>query len=488
MSWKNIAMLLESLKYNTSLYSLDLSGNHIGRNITKATELLTNRKIGNLDLSDNFLDQRSEPFVADLLKGLRIINLSYNDFIRLDNISPVLSHNEMLTSLDLSNNTNLHPEKLLRFLRGNQSLISLDLSNTNFISGILPRNLRFFSANNCHISAPNMAQTIRNGSSLTTLNIENCDIQKEKTEVISLAVMESKTLTSLNISYNPLGKSSKILLHALENNTTITHVNLGKTQIKNDEDVAHLLNNNILTSLCLYDNDFSASGGKYLCEAVLRNTTLISLNVSMCSMCGHAFVRILKSPTLLSLNMSKSGLERKEMSIIFEVLSHNNRLRELDISYNSYYNNAKDLADILRVNTTLRKLFMQHMGITTGAKIYGALTVNRTLTTLDMSDNRIPVYTPNLSKMLVKNNTLTYLDLSNNAISKDDRKIISESLVKNTTLTFFKISDRKYSYSPNVLNILRNKEYAKGFIVFTIESCCKVPPVIADIILRYIRV
>jgi len=99
---------------------------------------------------------------------------------------------------------------------------------------------------------------------------------------------------------------------------------------------------------------------------------------------------------------------------------------------------AIDLAEALKVNTTLTELYLSGNKIEpAGAQaIAGALEVNTALTELKIVNNNIGnLGAQALAGALEKNKTLTKLDLSGNKIGDDGVKALAGALEKNNTLT-----------------------------------------------------
>jgi len=133
---KQLAPVLEAIRWNASVQHLDISINNIGfiglTSICKISHTLSN--LTSIDLSDNRLGKESSPYLAMLMVAIPNLKTFLVDSNNLSDVAAIgtnLFTNTSLTSLGLSHN-NIGSDSILTFARAlviNTSLVSLDLSS-----------------------------------------------------------------------------------------------------------------------------------------------------------------------------------------------------------------------------------------------------------------------------------------------------------------------------------------------------------------------
>ncbi|CAF1097502.1 unnamed protein product [Didymodactylos carnosus] len=127
-----------------------------------------------------------------------------------------------------------------------------------------------------------------------------------------------------------------------------------------------------------------------------------------------------------------TNLSNEENKIIEKLRSNNTTILNV-ASKNISYTGAKAIAEALKTNQTLTRLYMSNNNISdAGAKaIAEALKTNRTLTDLDIRSNNISdAGAKAIAEALKRNQTLTGLYMENNNISADGAKAIAEAVKK----------------------------------------------------------
>ena len=127
----------------------------------------------------------------------------------------------------------------------------------------------------------------------------------------------------------------------------------------------------------------------------------LGLDTTLCNSLHH-------NNMLKELYLNNTGLQPEHMQLLGQVLSNNNSLSVLDISYNNIGpDGCQHLANVR--NTSLNELLMMHCGV----GFEGA---------------------DHICKMLLHNKSITSVDLNGNYIKDDGVKMIVERLMSNTTL------------------------------------------------------
>ena len=138
-------------------------------------------------------------------------------------------------------------------------------------------------------------------------------------------------------------------------------------------------------------------------------------------------------------------LFKRSFSALFMALTVNTSLTSLDLSLNSIgAEGANSLSQTLRVNTSLTSLHLSRnsIGAEGANSLSQALRVNTSLTSLDLSRNSIGDKGAKLlSQALRVNTSLTSLDLTLNFIGNEGAHSLSQALRVNTSLTSVHLSD-----------------------------------------------
>ncbi|RIB28414.1 hypothetical protein C2G38_2316311 [Gigaspora rosea] len=289
----------------------------------------------------------------------------------------------------------------------------------------------------------------------------DAEIGKELVNVLK----GNKTINSLDISYNTIGsKLGKALMYVLVNNDTLTRLNLRSTYIESDT-LALLLkilknNKTRLADLNLSNNgDKFTKRGKMLIEALGKNTTLISLNLSdnHFEWTDVNFTPLVSNKTLENLDLSNCNLSPKVIEKLRRFLITSKRLKGLNLSSNNLaFQSERIISEIISKNKTLKILNLSSNKISStiesldkGSKttltgrykykskydkartlkvtnLMEALKINKTLKKLDLSSNYIRLEVgKDLAKALMSNKFITELNLNDNDIVRE----LSESLI-----------------------------------------------------------
>jgi hypothetical protein len=154
-----------------------------------------------------------------------------------------------------------------------------------------------------------------------------------------------------------------------------------------------------LKKLDLSSTTLQKNVGQDLAEILKNNPKLQKLslaNTGIESQALDCLVEALKTnPSLQSLDLSNNNMKNKEAKFLAKLLTYSS-LQELDLGMNYIGMNyiseaAKDLAEGLKINKTLKKLYlsMNALGLGGAKCIAEALKNNKTLLELDLKGNRI---------------------------------------------------------------------------------------------------
>ncbi|ORZ28524.1 hypothetical protein BCR41DRAFT_391991 [Lobosporangium transversale] len=212
--------LVNSLKTNTALTTLDLTNNSIFDKevLTLSEALKTNITLAILDLSDNSIGDKGALSLSEALKvnssltSLTLGSNSIGDKGALA-LSEALKVNSSLMTLNLSYNS-IEDEGALALseaLKVNTSLITLDLSDNSIEDE----------------GALALSEALKVTSSLMSLDLSYNSIEDEGALALSEALKVTSNLMTLDLSDNSIGKKGTLALsEALKVNTTLTTLNL----------------------------------------------------------------------------------------------------------------------------------------------------------------------------------------------------------------------------------------------------------------------
>ena len=158
-------------------------------------------------------------------------------------------------------------------------------------------------------------------------------------------------------------------------------------------------------------------------NALAENTTLTSLDLSRSDLSEVGGVGALKTNSSLTiLNLSGNVLRDVEGVAIADLLKTNSSLTTLNLAHNELGEDAGvAIADALERNTTLTTLDLgiNDLGEVGGAAVAGALERNTTLTSLNLAHNDLgDVGGAAIARALETNTTLVELNVNNNGISQ----------------------------------------------------------------------
>ena len=370
---KDANKIANALKKNT-ITLLDLSRNQIGNGednpddveetgsfiLAKAVEI--NTSLTSLDLSGNYLNGENANHFFEALKTnktLTSLNLS-SDEINDDiySIDDALKENTTLTSLTLLGKEigNSVANLIANGLKENTGLTSLSF-------GILKDE-----------GAESIAEALKENKTLKKL-VLTCDMSDEGAESIAEALKENKTLTSLDLLGGFIeAKGANKIAEALKENTSLTSLVLK---------YSHMISNP--------DDSFDCH------DALKKNKTLTSLTLigNQPERYKSSIIEKLSSGLKLNKNLRELVLEQntfrsEDVKHISDALEENTGLTSLFIKNNVIGDEgAIQLAEALKTNKTLKILVLldNQIGDIGASALAEALKTNTTLNLLDLRRN-----------------------------------------------------------------------------------------------------
>jgi len=327
-----------------------------------------------------------------------------------------------------------------------------------------------------------LSKGLKTNQFLKSLNLFGVDLEgiKELANALKVNCSLSKFILigDPTSSGNPFGNAGiEALSSALKVNVALTELNVWRCGLTDITELAEVLKvNHFLSKLYLDSNAFGSVGGKALAVSLKVNVTLTELSLNSCSLTKitdlaeslkvnrsltkldfgdndigydwagqNALFNALKvNVTLADLNICGCGLT--EIYGLIEPLKVNRSLTKLNLRSNKLENRGgNQLGYALRENVTLAELEMLDCALTDIPVLAGSLTVNRSLTKLDLRWNTF-VYRGMgaLAVALKENSTLVEL-LIEGHIDNDEKhlKYIEEKTAYNKSQSNVKEKDSK---------------------------------------------
>jgi Ran GTPase-activating protein (RanGAP) involved in mRNA processing and transport len=284
--------------------------------------------------AQRFLDQYNSKLLSEAFavnRSIKSLTLSFNalDVYECVAFGQALEVNQSITELNLAF-VNLGPngcERISQALKKNTTIQKLDLTGNNLGEGSLA-----------------LADALKGNKTLTSLDLSRCNIQARECQILCTALEINQGLKSINLRYNIIGVGCWLSIsNMLKVNNTLQVLNLKGNAMGNN--------------------------GELMADALKVNGSLTSLDISNC---GFGF--------------------DEDCIRLSEALAQNNSLTELKLD-NNRISTSNVLFGSLKVNSSLKTLSIKSILLSTEGvnSLCDALTVNRTLTELDLGSNRIGV-------------------------------------------------------------------------------------------------
>ena len=454
----NCTSLFSSLHLMTCLETLDLSGividdsSHIVSNALRQTTTLKSLILSNCDLmslSPQGLSQ-NKSIVSLMLKNI-MMNVEGFKALKLFLIESI-----NLTSLTLEGNLhhfNCHPNE--------DHSISFIMRKELFEGIQQSKSLKTLGLNNCELLGLEMIST---NSSLTSLILQNLEMDKEGAMTLKQLLIENTTLREIEL--DDCIKSmevAEVVAEGLQYNTGVTKLVLCYTKGVRTL-VQRLQNNTTLTSLVFIINPvMDKEGAMTLKQVLIENTTLREIQLRACIrsmevakvvaeglqyntgitklvLCdikgvGTLVQRLRNNITLTSLVLYDLQMDKEEAMSLKQVLIENTTLREIEL-YECIKSMevAEVVAEGLQYNTGITKLVL--LSIEGVGTLVQRLQNNTTLTSLMLSNLEMDKEgAMALKHVLFENTTLREIRLYECIKSKEVAEVVAEGLQCNTGIT-----------------------------------------------------
>ena len=471
MSTSDTVKLLSGMTNTLNLTAINISHNMITDEAAEdiGTVLSRNNKLQSLNLSYNYF--RSEGFVKifKCLKNimyLRKLNISSNDVkaTAADSIATVLSHNSKLEELDLGNNL-LQTVGIIIIFKSLRQISSLKkiCINGNMITDeaaddiavVLSQNTKLeildISFNNLQAAgAIRIFQVIKHISPLTKLNIAHNMFSDEAIQYIVDALFNKCRLKELNLSHINLKNANLNELDLKTNNinkqfslclshcTNLQVLDLSYTNLQDPD--AELLGELNLVKFNVSGNSITTHAANAIAALLSKNDELEELDVSYNNLQEFGIRNVLNSLNILnlsSLNISNNYITG-DLKYIADILTAATNLVELDLSYNNLsadhmkyflYKTKHIFANLVKLNASGNTI-----SDGTATALTDVLSDNAELQELDLSDNNLHAKSIRKIFKKLRISSLTKLSISHNNITDKVADKIATFLTRNTKL------------------------------------------------------
>ena len=345
-------------------------------------------------------------------------NLELQEVMIFDNSFPIKLFLEALQV-----NSTLTRLFIMVPVMGDQSIVSLAnmLQVNKTLTTVRIDAEGFFSAH----TVQQLADSLMVNKTLNCLMFMGNAWDNDAVRILTGYMKRSESLSSLNLNYSDIGDAgATALAEVLRTNTTLNSLGLS-----NNPGIG---NTSVIS----------------LCESLKVNTTLSSLDLSGTGISDAgvlSLVEVLKTNTssLTSLLLSDIKISHQSLKSIAEVLRVNSTLKNLKFEGNKVgVGGTKLIAESLKANTTLKLLSLSRNNIKAkcGRLFSDSLKVNGTLESLTLAENALGSRGAQLlSDGLRVNTSLRHLDLSWNSIGSEGAESIAETIRVNASLTSLKL-------------------------------------------------
>jgi len=359
----------------------------------------------------------------------------------------------------------------------------------------LSHNKLGFKGVNALISA---LSSFRHG--LVSLNISKCGIGTKGMQAILYALMNhyalSITLEDLDISANSLDEVGSAALQSwllsMKSFSKLKRLILHSTSL-NVMSVARSFPALPLIEIDLSKNKIDTPGCSVLCTALDVSKNLKTFSASNCSMSGDNTCKVIKSIitnrklSQVRIDISHNGLSEKDAQELALTLQESRNLQVLNIGYNKFKDAglnmiftalitvdtldtlicdhcftgnkraaeqvACGLSSLIACNPSLKTLSLVSIGRKIVELLLQPLQTNKTLLSLDISENRLADSGAFVvAQLLRKNNTLTRLDFDRNGVGINGWLAIRSAVARNSALQTFPFPWKDYNKCLNHLS------------------------------------
>lgn len=182
---------------------------------------------------------------------------------------------------------------------------------------------------------------VPSGNNNFTLELHGSNIRKNEVRAIVEILHSDRSISSLKLDSNKIGKNIYAITEALKTNHTLTHLSLSDNDIGDEGALAIadflMTANHTLTHLNVAFNNIGEVGIKAIVNALRFSKTLTSLNIGLNPNGDEAVPAIAEllrtNKTIIHFNMLLSDVSAKGLKVIFEALINNTTIQEIEVDW-----------------------------------------------------------------------------------------------------------------------------------------------------------
>ncbi|CAF1447680.1 unnamed protein product [Adineta ricciae] len=257
------------------------------------------------------------------------------------------------------------------------------------------------------------------------VTIRYCGLKPINIKVMVAPLKLNSTITRLDLRDNCLGSRGAIYItNLIKDNGYIDELNLGNNDIgiHGCKTLCKVLcSNRSIRMLYLDGNRFNDECAPFFAEVFSQNECLNYLNLNRNAFenetTGRLFGQsLIENQSLQELHLAWNHLSSRACGLLLKQLGTNARLTTIDLSWNAgALFTAKAMNDLLKKNTTLEKIYIEHNKLDTECATY-------------------------IGKGLAKNESLKFLSLNGNPMESSGCYAVLKPLLKHPTCTLQSIS------------------------------------------------
>lgn len=305
-----------------------------------------------------------------------------------------------------------------------------------------------FELTNLSKCGSDIARIIDGCANLKNLKLSKTSLTTEDTKCIGKAIRRTKSLETLDISFNSLGQKGLYRISkGLKENTSIKILIANKINIADDIDQKTLLNlenNTTITTFHFANNDEIVSGSN-LAQYFLNSKQISYLDISNTGEWAptmlstvHLIEYIKTSKTLKTLLIGNQNFTSEVIVKLFNAVKENKKLEVLNLNSTTMsHKGLKNIQAVLRENKSLKELHIEssQLGTKGSRKLSEGLGADCSIECLNLKSSNIGTEGIKfIIQALAHNTKLKTLELDSNGIKDEGIDVISAMLEENTTL------------------------------------------------------
>ena len=454
----DILKLTEALEHTNTLKVINFTNNNIPHSATTAISnvIRLNISLKEFYIGSNKLQSSIFVILESLseVSSLQKLELHDNEISEEGSkmVASVVINNTELEHLVLNNNS--FGEGVIYILEALQGLVSLqllDLGNTRMpkevcedLALVIEYNclhtLKLYG-NNLQSSAIVILQALSNISSLSVLDLQSNQLNKNAGTYLSNVILNNAELNQLLLGDNNIGKGVLYIAKALQNVKSLKMLGLQYNRFP--AEVSQELGLAIQANQCL--QVLLLSGNSLQCsvlKSLMNISTLKSLDLSNAHLsqgAGEILSKVLlNNSDLIHINVSKNNLGNGALHVINSIQYCRQLikvgLRNINLGKVIFKESGEALSNAIISNTALEYIDLNELDIQTIAvKVVRSMQQITSLKFLHLGNCNLPIETCDELKLVISCNELETLSLPNNNFCHST-VLILQALNKNSTL------------------------------------------------------